>query len=121
MLNKMAIIISCLGSYGLIMYVANGKRKEIGIRKVLGASVPQVVYLLSKRFFVLVVIAILIAIPVTIYAANQWLEAFSYRVGISPLSFVGAAFGTIMLVLLTVSTQSLRAAIANPVKALRSE
>ena len=117
----MAILISCLGSYGLIMYVANGKRKEIGIRKVLGASVPQVVYLLSKRFFVLVVIAILIAIPVTIYAANQWLEAFSYRVGISPLSFVGAAFGTIMLVLLTVSTQSLRAAIANPVKALRSE
>lgn len=117
----MAIIISCLGSYGLIMYVANGKRKEIGIRKVLGASVSQVVYLLSRKFFILVVVSIVIAIPITIYAANQWLEAFSYRVGISPLSFVVAALGTILLVLITVSAQSLKAAIANPVKALRSE
>lgn len=117
----MAIIISCLGSYGLIMYVANGKRKEIGIRKVLGASVPQVVYLLSRKFFILVVLSIVIAIPVTIYAANQWLEAFSYRVGISPMRFVAAALGTILLVLITVSAQSLKAAIANPVKSLRSE
>ena len=117
----MAIVISCLGSYGLIMYVANGKRKEIGIRKVLGASVSQVVYLLSRKFFFLVVVSIIIAIPVTIYAANQWLEAFSYREGISPLSFIVAALGTILLVLITVSAQSLKAAIANPVKALRSE
>ncbi|MDW3196708.1 MAG: ABC transporter permease [Cytophagales bacterium] len=117
----MAIIISCLGSYGLIMYVANGKRKEIGIRKVLGASVLQVVFLLSKKFFILVALSIIIAIPITIYAANQWLEEFSYQVGISPMSFVAAALGTILLVLTTVSAQSLKAAIANPVKSLRSE
>lgn len=115
----LAIIISCMGSYGLIMFIASQKRKEVGIRKVLGASVTQVVLLLSKRFVLLVVFAILIAVPVTIVAADYWLDDFSYRVNISPMSFIIASVGTILLVLLTIGFQSFRAAIANPIQAIR--
>ena len=117
----LAIIISCMGSYGLIMFVASQKRKEVGVRKVLGASVRQVIFLLSKRFVQLVLVAIVLAIPLTLYIANLWLDDFSYRVDISPNSFLIAAFSTLMLVLLTVSYQAIKAAIANPVNALRSE
>lgn len=117
----LAIFISCLGSYGLIMFIASQKKKEVGVRKVLGASITQVVVLLSRRFIVLVVIAIVIAIPITVIAANQWLEDFHYRITISPFSLLIASFATILLVLLTVSLQSFRAATMNPASALRSE
>jgi len=116
-----AVLISCMGSYGLIMFIASEKKKEIGVRKVLGASVNQLVILLAKRFVILVLIAITIAIPVVIYFANQWLDDFSNRVPISPLSIGGAAMITMLLVFGTVSIQAFLAAIANPVKSLRSE
>jgi putative ABC transport system permease protein len=117
----LAIFISCLGSYGLIMFIASQKKKEVGIRKVLGASVIQVVTLLSSRFLIMVIIAMIIAVPITYYLAVQWLENFSYRISPSPLSFVVASVLTIILVLLTVSAQSLKAAISNPTHSLRSE
>lgn len=117
----LAIFISCLGSYGLIMFIASQKKKEVGVRKVLGASVTQVVVLLSKRFIMLVVIAIVIAVPITVLAANQWLEDFYYRISISPFSLLIASIATIILVLLTVSLQSFKAATMNPASALRSE
>ena len=117
----LAIFISCLGSYGVIMYIASQRRKEIGVRKVLGASIPQIVLLLSKRFIVLVIISVFIAIPITYFAADYWLDDFSYRVDISPVSIVIASMATLALVLLTVSQQSIKAAMVNPAKTLKEE
>ncbi|MEM9023181.1 MAG: FtsX-like permease family protein, partial [Bacteroidota bacterium] len=117
----MAVLISCMGSYGLIMFIASEKRKEVGVRKVLGASVNQLVFLLAKRFVILVLIAILVAVPIVIYFAQQWLGDFSNRVGVSPLSIASAALLTMALVFGTVSIQAFLAARANPVKSLRSE
>ena len=117
----MAVLISCMGSYGLIMFIASEKKKEVGVRKVLGASVNHLVFLLSKRFVFLVLIAITVAIPIVIYFANLWLDDFSYRVNISPISIGSAALLTMALVFGTVSIHAFLAAIANPIKALRSE
>ena len=116
-----AVLISCMGSYGLIMFIASEKKKEVGVRKVLGASVNQLVILLAKRFVFLVLIAITVAVPIVIYFANQWLDDFSYRVDVSPISIGSAALITMVLVFGTVSIQAFLAAIANPVKSLRSE
>ncbi|MEQ6120457.1 ABC transporter permease [Reichenbachiella sp. MALMAid0571] len=117
----LAIIISCLGSYGLIMFVASQKMKEVGIRKVLGASVPSIVVLLSGRFIILGAVAMVISVPLTIWAGSKWLEEFSYRIDISPMSFVISGLVTLALVLITISFQSIKTALANPVKALRTE
>lgn len=117
----LAILISCLGSYGLIMFIASQKMKEVGIRKVLGASISSRVLLLSTRFVLLGVVAMFISVPITIWAASSWLEEFSYRIDISPLSFVASAIITLLLVLVTISIQSLKTALENPVKALRTE
>ena len=117
----LAILISCLGSYGLIMFIATGKMKEVGIRKVLGASVAGLVFLLSRQFLILAGVSMLFAIPITIWAASSWLEDFSYRIDISPMSFILAAVITIILMLATISYQALKAALSNPVKALRTE
>ena len=116
-----AIFISCLGSYGLILFIAGQRRKEVGVRKVLGATVAQVVFLLAKRLVYLVFGAIVLAVPLTVVIANYWLEDFSYRIDISPWSFIIASSLTVALVALTISAQSYKAAIANPIKALRSE
>lgn len=116
-----AVLISCMGSYGLIMFIAAERRKEVGVRKVLGASIRQIVFLLAKRFVILVLIAIVATVPIVIYLADQWLNDFSYRVDISPLSIGIAAFITLMLVFGTVSIQAFIAAVVNPVKSLRSE
>ena len=117
----LAILISCLGSYGLILFVAAQRMKEVGIRKVLGASVSGVVMLLSRRFIALGLIAMVIAIPCTIWAGNNWLENFSYRIDISPISFLIAGILTLGLIMLTVGMQSLKTALSNPVDALRTE
>lgn len=117
----LAILISCLGSYGLIMFVASQKVKEIGIRKVLGASVGSILMLLAKRFVVLSLIALVLSIPVTWWFADDWLDTFTYRISISPLTFVIAGLSTISLVLITVGAHAIRAATSNPVKSLRSE
>jgi putative ABC transport system permease protein len=117
----LAILISCLGSYGLIMFIASQKTKEVGIRKVLGASLSSIVLLLSTRFILLGVLAMFISVPITLWAANSWLEEFSYRIDISPLSFAVSGVITLLLVLITISIQSLKTALENPVKALRTE
>ena len=117
----MAILISCLGLFGLAAFSAEQRRKEIGVRKVLGASVTSVVQLLSKEFIKLVAISIIIATPVSWWLMNKWLQSFSYRVNISWWMFALAGFIAIGIALLTVSFQAIKAAVANPVKSLRTE
>jgi putative ABC transport system permease protein len=116
-----AICISCLGLFGLAAFSAEQRNKEIGIRKVLGASVSGIVQLLSKDFLLLVVIAFIIATPVSWWAMNKWLESFAYRTPVSWWMFGIAGFVTMVIALLTVSSQAIRAAVMNPVKSLRSE
>ncbi|HEY0245720.1 MAG TPA: FtsX-like permease family protein, partial [Mucilaginibacter sp.] len=117
----LAIIISCLGLFGLAAYAAEQRTKEIGVRKVLGATVMNLAGLLSKDFLKLVTIAIVIAIPVSVWAMNKWLEHYEYRITLSWWILVLAGFITIAIALLTVSYQAVKAALANPVKSLRSE
>ncbi|GAB3964061.1 ABC transporter permease [Spirosoma terrae] len=117
----LAIFISCLGLFGLTSFTVEQARKEIGIRKVLGASAANVVALLSKDFLKLVLFAFLIAIPITWYSMHQWLEAFTYRIGISWWIFATAGLLAMLIAFLTVSLQTVKAALVNPVKSLRSE
>src|SRR5678815_5594038 len=117
----LAIIIACIGLFGLSIYTARQRTKEIGIRKVLGASVTGVVGLLSKEFVKLVSIAILIASPIAWWAANKWLEEFAYRINIGWWIFALAGVIALLIAIFTVSFQAVKAAIANPVKSLRTE
>ena len=117
----LAIIIACLGLFGLVTYAAEQRVKEIGIRKVLGASVRGIVQLLSKDFLLLVLIAFIIAAPVAWYFMNKWLQDFSYRVNISLWVFVAAGIRALLIALATISFQAIKAALANPVKNLRTE
>jgi len=117
----LAIFIACLGLLGLAAFTAQQRIKEIGIRKVLGASVTSVVGLLSKDFLKLVLIALVVAIPIAWYAMNKWLQDFSYRIDISWWVFAIAGVLSFFIALITVSFQAVRAAIANPVKNLRIE
>lgn len=116
-----AIFISCLGLFGLATYTAQVKFKEIGIRKVLGASVGHIVQLISADFIKLVAIAIVIAVPVAWWAMHHWLEGFAYRISISWLVFAFAALLALTIAMATVSFQAIKAALLNPVKSLRSE
>ena len=116
-----AIFISCLGLFGLVTFTAEQKTKEIGIRKVLGASVTGIVRMLSKDFLKLVLIAAIIAFPVAWWAMHNWLADFAYRVDIGWWVFVVAGVAALLIALLTISFQSIKAAIANPVKSLRTE
>jgi predicted permease len=117
----LTIFISCLGLLGLVIYTTAVRVKEIGVRKVLGATVAQVVTLLSKDFLSLVILAFLIATPLAWLAMHQWLENFAYRTTISPWVFAVSALIMILIALVTVGIQTIRAAMANPVKSLRSE
>jgi hypothetical protein len=117
----LAIFISCLGLFGLVTFTAEQKVKEIGIRKVLGASVTGIVQMLSRDFLKLVLIAALIAFPVAWWAMNRWLGDFEYRISIGWWVFVVAGIMAILIALLTVSFQAVKAALANPVKSLRTE
>ncbi|MFT3947069.1 MAG: ABC transporter permease [Agriterribacter sp.] len=117
----LAIFISCLGLFGLAAYVAEQRIKEIGIRKVLGASVQQVWLLLSKDFILLVLISCLIATPVSFYFLHKWLMNYDYRISIGAGVFVISALMALLITIITVSFQSIKAAIANPVKSLRTE
>lgn len=117
----LAVLISCLGLFGLAAHAAAQRVKEIGIRKVLGASITGILALLSHDFIRLVLIALLIASPVAWYLMHKWLENFHYRIDIPWLAFIAAGALTVTIAFLTVSIQSLRAAMANPVNALRSE
>ncbi len=116
-----AIFISCLGLYGLISFMAIRRNKEIGIRKVLGATVAQMVYLLSREFTLLIVLAFLIAGPVAWYFSHDWLERYTFRINLG-VAFFGIAFlASVLVAWLTVGYSAIRAAMANPVKSLRSE
>jgi ABC-type antimicrobial peptide transport system permease subunit len=117
----LAIFISCLGLFGLAAYVAEQRTKEIGIRKVLGASISQVWLLLSKDFILLVVISCLIASPIALYFLRSWLQQYAYRIEIGPGVFLLSAAAAILITLLTISFQAIKAALANPVRSLRSE
>ena len=117
----LAIFISCLGLFGLAAYVAETRKKEMGVRKVLGASVSQVWVLLSKDFVGLVLVGALLATPVSLYFLRGWLQQFEYRIGMSPWVFVGAGAAALAVTLVTVSFQAIRTALMNPVSALRSE
>jgi len=116
-----AVLIGCLGLFGLVTYAAEQRTKEIGVRKILGASIAGIVTLLSKDFARLVLISSLIAFPIAWWAMYKWLQGFAYRTSISPWVFVLAGAGAIVIALLTVSYQAIKAAIANPVKSLRTE
>ncbi|WP_338875178.1 ABC transporter permease [Spirosoma sp. SC4-14] len=118
---SLAVIISCLGLFGLAMFTAQQRTKEIGVRKVLGASVASVVALLSKDFLKLVCIAILIASPIAWYAMDRWLADFAYRINIQWWVFALAGLLSVGIALVTVSFQSIKAALANPITSLRSE
>ncbi|SIQ98843.1 ABC transporter permease [Pontibacter lucknowensis] len=116
-----AIFIGCLGLYGLIAFMATQRTKEIGIRKVMGASVFQITVLFSKEFVKLVLIAFVLAAPIAWYLMSQWLQDFTYRISIGYIPFLMAGAATLVIALITMSTQAVRAAIANPVLSLKAE
>jgi putative ABC transport system permease protein len=117
----LAILISCLGLFGLTAFTAQKRQKEIGIRKVIGASVPDLVFMLSKDLFRQVLIGIVIAVPISWWAMTRWLDGFAYRIPIGTAVFILAAFSVIVITLITVGFQSFKAAFRNPVTSLRSE
>lgn len=117
----LAILISCLGLLGLVMFAAEQRTREIAVRKVLGASVSSIITLLSKDFLKLVLIAVVIGSPVAWWAMNNWLQKYAYRTEISWWIFALAGVGALVITLLTVSYQAIKAALMNPVKSLRSE
>ena len=116
-----SIIISALGLFGLAAFVTEQRTKEIGIRKVLGATVSQITTMLSKDFVMLVLLAIVIASPIAYWLMNKWLQNFIYRININGWIFLVAGFAALLIAVITVSFQSIKAAIANPVKSLRAE
>ncbi|HEY4060407.1 MAG TPA: ABC transporter permease [Puia sp.] len=117
----LAIFISCLGLFGLAAYMAEQRNKEIGIRKILGASVAQLWLLLSRDFIVLVLISCVIAAPAAVYFLHGWLQKYSYRIGIGPGVLIFSALLAVAITVVTISWQTIRAALANPVKNLRRE
>jgi putative ABC transport system permease protein len=120
-IGGLAISIACLGLLSLAAFIIVRRTKEIGIRKVAGASVSNIAVMLSKDFLKLVIVAIIIAFPLGWWAMNTWLQSFAYRITIGPDVFLFAGASIILITLLTVSFQAIKAAIANPVQSLRAE
>ena len=116
-----AIFISCLGLYGLVSFMVVQRTKEVGVRKVLGASITQVWMMLSGDFILLVTISCVIASPVALYFLSGWLQKYDYRITIGPGVFVLAAAAALVITILTISFQAIKAALSNPVTSLRSE
>ena len=115
------MLIACLGLYGLIAYTTTQKTKEIGIRKVLGATATGITIMLSKDFLILVILAFLAATPIAWYIMNKWLQGFAYRISISFLMFVASGSIVILITWITVSFKAIQAAVTNPIKSLRTE
>ena len=115
------IFISCIGLFGLVLFTAEKRAKEISIRKILGASAANIAVMLSMDFVLLVIAALFIASPVAWYFMNQWLQGFAYRINISMWVFILAGTGAILIALVTVSFQAIKAAVINPVKSLKNE
>jgi putative ABC transport system permease protein len=119
--SGLAILLACLGLFALAAFTTVQRTKEIGIRKVLGASISGITMLLSKQFLLLVGIAILISIPITWYAASKWLQDFAYRIELSWWMFFLAGSIGVLIALIAVSAHTIKAAVANPVKSLRTK
>jgi putative ABC transport system permease protein len=119
--TTLSILVACLGLFGLSVYTAERRKKEIGVRKVLGASVKNLVNLLSKEFVKLVLVAAIIAFPIAWWAMHKWLQDFVYRISIEWWVFAFAAIIALLIAFFTISFQAIKAAIANPVKSLRNE
>jgi ABC-type antimicrobial peptide transport system permease subunit len=117
----LTVFISCLGLLGLVIYIINRRTKEIGVRKVLGASVAQIVSILSKEFLLLVAVAFAIATPLSWWASHVWLQDFAYRTAVSWWVFFAGGVAMTAIALITLSVQTVRAAMANPVNALRAD
>ena len=117
----LAILISCLGLFGLVAFSAQRRQKEIGIRKVLGASIFNIIQMLSMDFTKMVLIAIVIALPISNYIANEWLSSFAFHIDLQPWYYAAAGLGALLIAWLTMSFQTTRAALANPVDSLRDE
>jgi putative ABC transport system permease protein len=117
----LAVFISCLGLFGLAAYTAEQRTKEIGIRKALGASVAQMWAMLSKEFVYLVILSCVIASPIALYFLEDWLKKYEYHIELSWIVFAVSAFLAVLITILTVSFQAIKAALMNPVKSLRSE
>ena len=117
----LTIFISCLGLLGLVIYITNQRTKEIGIRKVIGASITQIIFLLSKDFLRLIGLAILIAVPIAWWGSYKWLEDFAYKTELSWWIFVLGGGALLLIALIVLCLRTFRAAAVNPVKSLRSE
>jgi len=116
-----AIALSCMGLLAMVILIISQRTKEIGIRKVLGASVGSIVTLVAKDFLILVLIATIIASPIAWYAMNQWLQSFAYRINIAWYIFLAAGVLSLIIALITISVQAIKAALVNPVKSLKTE
>jgi putative ABC transport system permease protein len=119
--SALAILLACLGLFALAAFAITRRTKEIGIRKVLGASVPGIMSMLSKDFLKLILIAAVITFPIAWWAMHKWLMDFAYRVNIGWWVFIVAAIAALLIALIAISFHSIKAAIANPVKSLRTE
>ena len=119
--TSLAILVACLGLFGLASFTTLQRTKEIGIRKVLGASVTNILRLLFREFAVLLLIAFVIAVPIAWFTTSNWLQGYAFRIGLQWTFFVLPFFVIVAIALITVSFQSIKAAIANPVKSLRTE
>jgi putative ABC transport system permease protein len=118
---SITILISCIGLFGLILFTAEKRAKEISIRKILGAGVANILILISKDFVILVFIALLLASPAAWYLMNKWLQGFTYRIHISGWVFIGAGITAILIALVTISFQAIKSALVNPIRNLRNE
>ncbi|HVG12368.1 MAG TPA: FtsX-like permease family protein, partial [Flavisolibacter sp.] len=119
--SVLAIIVACLGLFGLVSFVTTQRTKEIGIRKISGAGVPAILLLLTKDFIKPILISFAIAAPITYYLIYQWLQDYAFKIDISAWMFILPALAILVLALVTISTQTIKVASANPVKSLRTE
>ncbi|MFL5753647.1 MAG: ABC transporter permease [Bacteroidia bacterium] len=119
--SVLAIVIACLGLLGLASFITTQRTKEIGIRKILGASVPAILYKLTSDFIKPIIVSVVVAIPVTYYLLNNWLQNYAFRIGITPLFFILPVVLVFLVAVLTMATQTVKAASSNPVKSLRTE
>ena len=119
--SMLAIFIACLGLLGLAAFTTDQRTKEIGVRKILGASIPGIVLLLSKDFAKLVVIANILAWPLAYFLMNNWLQNFAYKIEISTWTFILSGAGALLIAVITVSYQAVKAAMTNPVNSLKYE
>lgn len=118
---SLAIIIACMGLFGLSAFIADQRTKEIGIRKILGAGIPDIILLLSRNFVLMVITSFVVAVPIAFLVMSHWLEKFAYRVRLDPGIFIMTGVSALLIAILTISMQSVRAALSNPVESLRQE